>query len=171
MHKSVKRAQKEQTIQSLTEKTKRAKSMVFTDYRGLTTAQMSDLRKKLRETNADFVITKNTLLKKALETTSDLTGPTATLFAYGDEIAPLKALLNFAKILKLPQIKLGIFNQELLDANQLDRLSKLPERNVLIGQLLQTINNPLFRLVNVLEGNIRNLVYVLKAIENNKQKN
>ncbi len=172
---SPKRIQKEQIIEDLKGKVSRAKSVVLADYRGLSTAQISDLRKKLRETDAEFVITKNTLLGKALQTVNcqlstvnSLTGPTAILFAFGDEISPLKTLVNFAKSLKLPQIKLGIFNQEIFSAEKLEQLAKLPSRDVLIGQLIQTINNPLSRLTKTLKWNMQKLVLTLKALEKSK---
>src|SRR4051812_21827604 len=97
------RAQKEENIVLLTEKFSRAKSVVFADYQGLTMKQLSELRNKLRDQQAEFAVTKNTMLKLSIPSESDsipttvLEGPTATLFAYDDEISPIKTLVRILK--------------------------------------------------------------------------
>src|SRR3989344_5436305 len=91
------RSQKEEDVIKLTEKFGKAKSVVFADYRGLTMKQLSELRNKLYDIQAEFTVTKNTLLARALSNSSDLSylnGPTATLFAYDDEISPIKLLVK-----------------------------------------------------------------------------
>ncbi len=92
--------QKQQIVQDLTEKLSRAKSVVFADYQGLTMKQLSALRNKLNELQAQFLVTKNTLLELALQK-NNLTipeeiksGPTATLFSFDDEITPMKILVQ-----------------------------------------------------------------------------
>jgi len=90
------RQQKIETVKNLSEKFSRAKSVVFTDYKGLTMKQLSDLRSKLAEVQSEFTITKNTLLNKA-NPEINLQGPTATLFGFDDEISPIKLLVKALK--------------------------------------------------------------------------
>src|SRR3989344_6600633 len=119
------RAQKEESVSQIKEKLDRSKAVVFTDYKGLTMAQLSDLRKKLREQNAEFVITKNTLLQKAIGTDVSYEGPTATLFAYDDEISPIKTLVKALKDTQVGKIKSGILGGEILDSFKVSQLAAL----------------------------------------------
>lgn len=174
------RTQKQHILQSVEEKLSRAKSLVFADYKGLNTAQLTVLRKKLKETNAEFTVVKNTLLQKALSKRLSvkgkgslpfsLEGPTAVLLAYQDEIAPLKALANFAKTSGLPAIKGGFFNQVMHGAQKITELALLPSREVLQAKVVQTMVAPLHRLLAALQWNQRQLVYTLEAIRGESKK-
>src|SRR3990167_1802358 len=110
------RKQKEEQVVMLTEKLGRSKSVVFTDYKGMTMNQLSTLRKSLREVEAELSVTKNNLLKIALQstnyqlpTTHLFEGPIATLFAYDDEITPIKLLTKALKDNAIGKVKMGIF--------------------------------------------------------------
>lgn len=171
------RAQKEETVKILTDKLGRAKSLVFADYRGLTMGQLSSLRNELRDLQAEFTITKNNLLKLALKdvdqklATSNeqlFSGPTATLFAYDDEITPLKKLSKLLKDTQIGSIKLGILGGELLDATTISRLASLPSRDELRGKIVGSLGAPLYGIVGVLQANLRNLVYALEGIRISK---
>jgi large subunit ribosomal protein L10 len=158
---------------SLKEKLTRAKSVVVTDYRGLNMTQLGELRGELLKENAEYTVAKNRLVVRAAkaagyETADELTGPTAVLFAYGDEISPIKALANFIKTNKLPEIKLGYLNQEMLTELQITQLAKLPSRDELIGKVVGGIASPLYGVVGVLQANLRNLVYTLNSIKDSK---
>ncbi len=165
------RAQKEETVSKLQEKLLKAKSVVFTDYRGLTMKQLSDLRDKLREQNAEFTITKNTLLSRALPAshlslpTSNLEGPTATLLAYDDEISPIKILVKTLKDAALGKVKMGFLGTDLLDETRILQLAALPTRDELKRQTVGVLAAPLQGMVSVLQGNLRNLVYALSEIQ------
>ncbi len=172
------KAQKQQIVESIEAKLSRAKSLVFADYKGLNTVQLTGLRKKLKDTDAEFTVIKNTLLKKALSRVLgvkgkehlpfSLEGPTAVLLAYQDEITPLKALANFAKVSGLPIIKGGFFNQVLRGAQKIIELALLPSREVLQAQVVQTMAAPLYRLLAALQWNQRQLVLTLQAISKRK---
>ena len=167
------RAQKEELVQKLQEKLGKAKAMVFTDYRGLTMKQLSDLRDKLREQQAEFTITKNTLLERAMPTTYHLPPtayqtPTATLFAYDDEISPIKLLVKTLKDATLGKIKMGFLGTEALDEARILQLSTLPTKDELRGQTVGILVAPLQGIVSVLQGNLRNLVYALSEIQKAK---
>ena len=167
------RAQKEELVQKLQEKLGKAKAMVFTDYRGLTMKQLSDLRDKLREQQAEFTITKNTLLERAMPTTyhpppAAYQNPPATLFAYDDEISPIKLLVKTLKDATLGKIKMGFLGTEALDEARILQLSTLPTKDELRGQTVGILVAPLQGIVSVLQGNLRNLVYALSEIQKAK---
>lgn len=169
------RAQKEESVIKLTEKFSKAKSVVFTDYKGMTMNQLFALRIKLAEADAEFSITKNSLvdiaLKQAgLEGRADniASGPTATLFEFGDEILPLKTLTKALKDNAVGEIKGGFFNGEFMDAPSLIRLSTLPSKLELQAKVVGCLVSPLSGMVNVLQGNLRNLVYALDQVRISK---
>lgn len=161
-------------VNDLTDKLSRAKSVVLTDYRGLTVAQLEELRSKVEAAGAEYEVTKNTLLSRSLKDTNRetpteaLEGPTATLFAFQDEVAPLKALQDFIKTNNLPTVKTGFLGIESLSPSQVVDLAKLPSREVLLSKLVGSLKSPQFGLVNVLSGNIRKLVYALDAVAKSK---
>ncbi len=158
------RAQKEETVAKISEKLSRAKAVVFTDYKGLNMKQLSDLRNKLRDVNGEFTITKNTLFKKALPEV-DLEGPTAALFAYDDEISPIKILVKALKDTGLGKVKTGFLGDLVLDEAKILQLSSLPTKDELRGKIVGVLVTPLQGIVSVLQGNLRNLVYALSEIK------
>lgn len=161
------RQQKEETVKNLSEKLGRAKAVVFTDYKGLTMEQLSELRDKLRDINGEFTITKNTLLEKAMPEVK-LEGPTATLFAYDDEIAPLKILVKALKDTSIGKVKSGFLGDVALDEAKILQLASLPSKDELRGKTVGVLVAPLQGIVSVLNGNLRNLVYALNQIKLSK---
>jgi large subunit ribosomal protein L10 len=166
---------KEATLVEIKEKISKAKSLVMTDYRGLTMVQLSELRSTLGE-SGEFSVTKNTILARALNeagmmdvTADTFAGPTAVLFSYEDEVGPIKVLTKFSTTANsLPTIKCGVIDSAVLDAARVVQLSKLPGKQELRGQVVGTLAAPLSGFVSVLNGNIRNLVYALQAISDKK---
>ncbi len=158
------RTQKEEIVVKLKEKLEKSKAVVFADYKGLTMSQLSDIRNKLREHNAQFSITKNTLLKLAMPE-AGMEGPTATLFAYDDQITPIKILVKAFKDFAIGKIKSGFLDGEALDASKIMQLSTLPSKDELRGKVVGVLVAPLTGMVSVLQGNLRNLVYALNQIK------
>jgi len=158
------KAQKEQIMASITEKLNRAKSVVFVDYKGLNMARLSSLREKLKEEGAEFTVTKNTLLKRALPATN-LKNTTATLFSFEDEIAPLKILVQTLKEAQIGQLKGGFLDKEFLDASVFSRLASLPGKKELQAQTVGLLAAPLQAITGVLQANLKNLVYALNQIK------
>lgn len=158
------RAQKQDLVQKLSEKFSRARSVVFTDYKGLTMKHLSDLRNKLSDVNSEFTITKNTLLKKAVPDI-EMDGPTATLFSFDDEISPIKLLVKALKDAGLGKIKAGFLGQDYLDEARILQLSLLPTKDELRAKTVGVLVAPLQGIVSVLQGNLRNLVYALDQIK------
>jgi large subunit ribosomal protein L10 len=166
------RAKKEKIVAELLDKATRAKGMVFTSYQGLTHKQLESLKKAVKVLDADFVATKNTLLKKALEGKTKIEGDfqnaTATLFLYGDSVGPLKAIAKSIKEFNLPAIKFGILDDLQMTSEQLIKLSTLPSRETLLTQLVFGLKSPISGLHRGLSWNIQKLVMTLKAVEKTK---
>jgi len=169
------------TVNELSEKIKKSRSIIFADYTGLKHKQLETLRKTLKKTGAEFVVVKNKLLErslrqaqgKLLETNADTVSPmlkenTATLFTYDDEEAGLKELLKFFKHTEIGKTKGGLLGNIALTGDDVDRLSKLPSRQVLLGQLAGQLKAPLYHLHYALSWNINQLVWGLTDIKNKK---
>ncbi len=172
---STNRQKKEQIVKEFSEKLERSKALIFADYQGLTHKQLEALKKTLKAINAELVITKNTLLSRALQISnfkfqiSNFSGPTATVFAYDDVIPALKQITKTIKELGKPIIKFGILDNQALTDAQLLKLASLPSRDILLTQVAGGLKSPIFGLHRALNWNLNKLVLTLKAIENNKQ--
>ncbi len=162
-------------ITEMAEKVGKAKSLVFTNYKGLTHLQIEGFKKGLKQFDAEYAITKNRLLRRALEeknyTIEDhqLDQPTATLFLYGEPVAPLKALAKMIKELQKPGIKFGFMEGNQINEKQVIKLSTLPSKEVLLAQLLGMMQSPLTGLHRTLSWNIQKFEMTLSAIEKQKQ--
>lgn len=164
------KAQKEATVTSLVEKIGRAKSLVFTRYAGVTVKVVTELRRKCRAEQVEYLVAKKTLMGRAFKTVKlpvdplTFDGEVATLFGYDDEVAPARILAQFAK--DHPALKPfgGVLEQRFVDASKIAELSALPSKPELLAQAVGSIAAPLSGIVNVLVGNLRGLVQVLKAI-------
>ncbi len=175
-NKAPSRIKNEETVDALVDKLNKANTVVLTDQSGLSVALSSELKKKLKAVDAESVVAKNTLLKLAGQKTGHefpneaLEGPTAALFAYGEPISPLKELTTFAKTNEKPKIKIGFLGKDLLSAEKIAQLAKLPSKEVLRGQVVGGLYSPLYGIVGVLNANLRNLVYTLNAIKESQAK-
>lgn len=165
------KSDKQKVVESLANRIKDAKSVTVIDYQGMPSKELVQLRQKITKAGGTFNVAKNTLLKLAFEQnkeqttknipTEGLTGPTAVIFATTDEIAPLQVLGKSIAELNLPKLKFGIFNSEILGMDKLLALSRLPSKNVLVGQLLGALVGPKYQFVQTLNGNLQKLVYIL----------
>lgn len=165
-------AHKELVVSELREIVGRSKGAILTDYRGLTVAEVTNLRKRLRDADAEYHIVKNTLFKLALGDTVTpeldglLTGPTAVAFAHTDVVAPAKAVLDFLRELRRPDIKVkgGWVDGRVYSVDQVTALSKLPPREQIVAQLVGTLNGPITELVFTLDNIIGEFVRTVQAI-------
>jgi large subunit ribosomal protein L10 len=157
------------SVADLTDKLTRTQLTVVTDYRGLTVAEITDLRKKLRETGAELIVAKNTLaLRAAKETGYDnleplLSGPTALAFAFDDASKTAKAINDFNKGPKKLVIRGGMLGNAVLGANVLEQVASLPTREQVLAQIVGGIAAPVSGVVGVLNAAITNVLYVLQA--------
>lgn len=167
-------AEKQAIVAEIKEKLEAAKGAVLADYRGLNVADATKLRRSLREAGVEFRVLKNTMTRIAAREAgiegleAYLEGPTAIAFGFNDLVAPAKILTTFAKENKSIVIKAGIVEGKVVDEKGVKDLADLPPREVLIAKMLGSMQAPISGLVNVLQGNIRNLVYVLEAVRNQK---
>lgn len=161
---------KKAVVAELTDMLSRSTVAILTVPSGLTVAESTDLRKKLREVGVDFRVVKNTLAslaahqvgKEALDAL--LSGPTGIAFGYGDEVAPARALIDYTRASKVEvRIKGGIIGSRLMSAGEAQQLALLPGREVLLAQLLGGLQAPVTNLVWVLKGNIAGLMNVLQG--------
>lgn len=166
---------KKQIVLEIKEKMEKAQGMVFYDYRGLTVAEVSDLRNKFREAGVEYRVLKNAMLKRAAdmidlgELDEHLVGPTAVAFGFDDPIAPAKVLVEYTKKLKKTRIKTGVLDGRIIDVSEIISLAELPSREQLLGMLAGTLNAPITGLARSLSGIICNLGYALNAVKEQKE--
>lgn len=168
----INKQQKQEILKDLIDKLSRQKAVVFADYTGLKVSQIQNLRNRLKKEGIEFQVAKKTLIDLALQEaglkhikTKDIQGQIAAAFGYQDEIGPAKILYNFSKENEALKIAAGIINGEFLEAESVKNLAKLPSRHELLTKLVGNISWPIRGLANVLQGNLRNFVYVLKNIK------
>lgn len=171
----MKREDKETKVAELTERLKNSSAMLLADYRGLTVAEARQLRNDLREAGAHYEVTKNTLVIRAAEEAGVdqlkdmLQGPTAIAFCSEEAVNPAKVLVKFAKEFKPLEIKGGVLEGKAIDAEKIKFLASLPPREVLLAQLMGTMQGPIRGLATVCAGPIRGLVNVLTRIQEQKE--
>ena len=162
-------------VESLTEKFKKAKSVVLTDFRGLNVADVTQLRNKLRAENIEYKVVKNRLTKIALTKAQCdpldevLTGPTAIAFGYEDPVPPARVIYEFTKENNHLQSKGGLLNGKKIDLSTLERLSKLPSKEELFTRCLGSLQSPATKFALVLNQVAIKLVLGLKALADQKK--
>ncbi len=144
------------------------KTVVLTEYRGLTVQQLSDLRKQLRAVSAEYKVVKNRLARLAVKSSRleglspHLSGPTGVVLSKEDPVAVAKALHTFARTNQALAIKAGFVEGQVLPPAELKALADLPARETLRAQIVGALNGPLAQLVGLLQAPQRDLVYVLE---------
>jgi large subunit ribosomal protein L10 len=174
----VKNRSKADTVEALRRTIGAQKGTVITEFSGLTVAEMTTLRKKLREVKAEFRVVKNSMIRLAAKD-SDFgkldeffTGPTAVALTYGDPVALAKTMKEFAGGSPKIRLKAGLFDGRVLGAKDVELLAEVPPREVLLARLAGGLISPVSRLAQALSGPLRKLVYALDSIreEQTKQK-
>lgn len=174
------KTEKAATVADLKESFAKAKAAFFADYKGLTVEQVNDLRKRLRPHDVKVKVIKNNLARIAvreakLGTASEqlidtVVGPTMVAFANGDPAAAAKIIQKFVEENEVFGLKESLLSAQRLTTKQVEELSKLPSREVLLAKLLGSLNAPISNFVGVLAAVPRSLVQVLAAIEETKKK-
>ena len=147
---------KQPIVQAIAEDIKDAASVVLVDYRGLTVAEDTALRKQLREAGIVYKVCKNTMMKRAFEGTDfaaldeHLEGPSAIAISKDDATAPARILCTFAKDAKALELKAGVVEGTVYDVAGLTELSKVPSREELLSKLLGSLQSPITNLARVL---------------------
>ena len=155
---------KKGVVQEITDRFRDSQTTVIVNYRGLDVAEVTELRKQLREAGVDYKVYKNSMTQRAAanvelnDLDEVLVGPTAVAFSKDDVIAPAKIIYDFAKTHEALEIKGGVIDGELASIEQIQELAQLPGHEGLVSMLL-----------SVLQAPIRNLAYATKAISEQKE--
>ncbi len=166
--------QKKEVVNAIKERLSSAKSVILADYRGLTVEQDTELRRALRQAGVDYSVVKNTLtLFAAKETGYEklepfLNGPTAIALSKDDAVASVKVLTEYAKKFEKFQIKAGVVEGSVFNADEIKAIAALPSKEQLVAKVLGSFNAPITGFVNVLSANMRGLVVALNAIAEKK---
>ena len=169
---------KYELVDGLREKLSKSKAVFVGEYRGMTVAQSTALRAKVRQAGGELKVAKNALFAIAMKEAGlnalpedMMKGPNIFALCYDDPVSVAKVLKEYAndKTQKAFILKGGLLETQLLDLNQLMALADLPSKEVMRGQLVRTIAAPLSGLVNVLAGTMRNFVTVLAQIRDKKE--
>lgn len=172
---AITKGQKVKISKDLAEKVGKSKSIFFSKFFKVSANDINDLRAKFKENGSEYVVAKKTLLNRVFEqsgitgvNTKEMAGEIATVFGYEDEIIPAKILADFAKSHESMEILGGVLEDKFINAMQAKALALLPSKQELYAKVVGSINAPISGFVNALAGNLRNLVYVLKAVEEKK---
>ena len=173
------RAQKRQVKEEFSKDIQDLSGVIVSEYSGVSTANLTELRQSLHEVNCQFKVVNNRIVKKALEEEAgssfkklegDLSGPTALTYIHGDVAAGTKKLLDFAKAQEKFVVRSGIIEGNVVPYEDLKAIADLPPKEVLIAKILGSIVSPHRSLMNVLSGVSSNLVRTLSAIKDKKSK-
>src|SRR5579859_854918 len=162
------RAEKDEAIDGLVERLARAEIAVLTEYRGLSVAELQDLRGRLRPLGVQYVVAKNTLARFAAERTGrtgivdDLVGPTAIAFG-SDPVATAKALHDYMRVNRTFVLKSALLGDERIDSKQVEELASLPPADQLRGRVFGMIVSPLQSMVSLLSAPLAGLARLLDA--------
>lgn len=145
-------------VEEIATKLKDAQSAVIVEYRGLSVAEVTELRRSLRAEDVEFKIYKNTLVRRATESTgyeelnAQLTGPNAIAFGHSDAVAPARVLAKFAKDHEALVIKAGMVEGKVLDVEEIKEISKLPNREGMYSMLLAMLKEPVSKVARAIKA-------------------
>ena len=167
---AITKEKKQELFQTYVDWLQDSHAVVFVRSRGLSVAEVTALRSKIRETGSKYHVVKNTLFKRALAQSNmpvpdEITGPVAVTFCAEDIALTVKAITGYAKSLGDREFTItgGIIDNEVLDAKQAESLSSLPSKDMLFAQILAGINAPATQLAGVVAGGIRQVLNVMQA--------
>ena len=163
-------------VKELNEIFLKAKSAVLANYQGIEAPELTRLRSHMRSRAVDFRVIKNTLARQAAKNTpfelldEEFSGPVSLVVSFDDAVAPAKALAEFSKsgATKSPEVICGVVEGKKISPEQVKALADLPSKEVLISQLLATMNGPTTKFVGTLSGVLRKLIGTLDAIKEKK---
>lgn len=162
---------KKEAVAQLAEKMKGSVAGVLVDFKGISVADDTALRRELRQAGVEYAVCKNSLIRFASkeagldELAGALDGATAIAISKEDPVAAAKIICDYStKLKKVFNVKAGYVDGEILSAAQVEDLSKLPSREQLVAQVLAGFNAPISGFANVLNANVRGLVVALNAI-------
>lgn len=157
-------------VEEIKDKISKSKSIAFVDYCGLNVEMDTRMRKAIKEQGGEYKVYKNRLVLRAFKELGVeveenlLEGTNAVVFSYQDEVSGPKVLMKSIESDKVLKLKFGIVDNKVVSADEIEKLSKLPSKEVLIAQLLSMLNAPARNLVSVLSAPTRGLVVALDQI-------
>ena len=169
------RNEKEAIIAELADKASRAVALYFADFSRLTVAEETELRREFRKNSVEYPVAKNTLVRKALERLTGfdgafdrLAGPTGIAFSYDDPGAPARVIKKFTDKTGKFQLKAAVLEHKVYDGKLLNQLASLPTRKEVVAGILGSLQSPASGIVGAVNAAMRDLVYVIDAIEKKK---
>ena len=168
------RPEKENVVTEVAESLAQARGAYLTDFTGLNVEEMNELRKEFRQSSVKYRVVKNTLARRGVteagyeELLDFLNGPTAFAFSDEDPGIPARIIREFAKKTEKPAIKAIVFEGQIFDSSRVEQIANLPSREILIAQLLGTLNAPLANFAGALQGILSKFVRTLSAIKEQK---
>ena len=170
------REDKEKVVEELNRLFSEAKGIYLTDFTGIDVETTNELRRQFRKENINYRVVKNTLTRLAIQglplgdLQPYLTGPTGLIMSFENALLPGKVIENFQKKTELLPIKAAVIDGTVYDRSETEKIIKLPSRDELVAKLLGSLNLPLTGIVVVLSGLLRNLVGIIDAIREQKEK-
>lgn len=165
------REKKQKILEELKEKITKQKAMIFVDFTGLKVKDLSNLRKKIKAVGDELKVAKKTLIRIAFKEIKieidpkKMPGEIALIFGYKDEILPAKIVWQFAETNPNLKILGGFFENKFFEADKIIELAKLPTKEEILAKFVWSIKAPILNLINVLQGNIKGLIYILSIIK------
>lgn len=162
-------------VANIQEKFERAKGIYFTDYLGLNVDDINELRRHFRDKDVEFTVVKNTLARLSAEKAGIegldevFKGPTAIAFGYDDPISPARILSNFKESHDLPELKVFIIEDRVMDKTSFAKIAQLPSREELFARLLAGLSSPMTNVVSTIRGPFMKLVNALDKVSEAKQ--
>ena len=170
------RNQKETFVSDFKELMERAPVLYLTDFSGLSVKEMTTLRHRLAEAGSQYLVVKNRLMRRALAETDlpdiaeQLVGPTGVVLDYEGPVVSAKALADFAKEHgDKPVFKLGVLDNQVLDADEIGRLAKMPPREVLLAQLAGALEAPMAAFAGALEGKLQEMAGLVESLRKQRE--
>lgn len=171
----LKKQKKEQVITELKEGFDKAKAIIFTDYRGMTVAELSDLRRSLRNGNFHYRVVKNTLAKIASQGTpvsaaqDSFKGPVGIAISYDDPVMTVKKILGYSKNNEKLKVSSGIIEGRFCTPDELRAVAELPPRNVLLSMLAGTLLAPLSKLAGTINAIVSSFAHAINALRDKRE--
>lgn len=177
----MKKQDKINSVDEITEKLEKASSIYFTDFSGLTVKETNELRDEFFSAKVDYKVFKNTLIKKALSEKNTrfselsdklgetLKGPTGVIFAYDDPISPAKILKKFHDKIEKPKLKVAVVENKIYGDKSLNELASLPSKPEIISSIIGSLNAPISGIVGAINSVIRDLASVIEEVAKKKE--
>lgn len=167
--------EKSALVEELRERLTGAQNIFLTDFTGINVKDISELRRSFRESSVEYLVAKNTLIKRAVaDTPLDqlepyLVGPTALVLTDGDGVNAIRIITKFAEEHETFSVKAGVMSEKFIDPGQVKSIARLPTREVMLSRLLGSLNSPITGLVYVLNDTIVRAVRLLSRVAEAKQ--